>query len=98
MGSTGESLTFREFEDAANRFAQLIRAHGLKRGDCIAFFMHNSLELMEVQGGAERSGLYYTLVNSQFTAAEAEYIINDCDARIVVTTSALARVAAQLPG
>jgi long-chain acyl-CoA synthetase len=97
MGSTGASLTFREFEDAANRFAQLIRAHGLERGDRIAFFMQNSLELMEVQGGAERTGLYYTLVNSQFTPAEAEYIINDCGARIVVTTSALATVAAQLP-
>lgn len=97
MGGTGASLTFREFEDAANRFAQLVRAHGLERGDRVAFFMQNSLELIAVQGGAERTGLYYTLLNSQFTAAEAEYTINDCDARLVVTTQRLADVAAQLP-
>jgi acyl-coenzyme A synthetase/AMP-(fatty) acid ligase len=97
MAGTGASLTFREFEDAADRFAQLLRAHGLRRGDRVAFFMPNSLELMEVQGGAERTGLYYTLINSQLQAQEAAYIVNDCSARVVVTSSALVEVASQLP-
>jgi long-chain acyl-CoA synthetase len=97
MGESGASVTFREFEDAANQVAQLFRAHGLARGDRVAFFMQNCLELMIVQGGAERTGLYYTLVNSQFTAPEAAYIINDCRARIVITTSRLAEQAARLP-
>jgi long-chain acyl-CoA synthetase len=97
MGGTESSLTFREFEDAANRFAQLVRAHGLARGDRVAFFLQNSLELMEVQGGAERTGLYYTLLNSQFKAPEAEYILNDSGARVVVTSHGLADVAAHLP-
>ena len=97
MGETGASLTFQEFEDAANRFAQLLRAQGLTRGDRVAFFMPNSLELMEVQGGAERTGLYYTLINSQLKTAEAAFIINDCGARIVVTSADLLSDAAGLP-
>ena len=97
MGESGRALTFREFEDAANRMAQFLRAQGLRRGDRIAFFMENSLELVEVQGGAERTGLYYTLVNAQYTAAEAAYIINDCGARVVVTTARLTAAATKLP-
>jgi acyl-CoA synthetase (AMP-forming)/AMP-acid ligase II len=54
--------------------------------------------MIEVQGGAERTGLYYTLVNSHLTAAEAAWIVNDCEARVVFTTSRLADVAGQLVG
>lgn len=97
MAGTGVSQTFREYEDAANRFAQLLRATGLTRGERVAFFMPNSIELMEVQGGAERTGLYFSLINSQLKAQEAAYIVNDCRARLVVTSSALTEVARRLP-
>jgi acyl-CoA synthetase (AMP-forming)/AMP-acid ligase II len=40
--------------------------------------------------------LYYTAVNSHLTAEEAAYIVDDCDASILVSTRQLAAVAAQL--
>ncbi len=52
--------------------------------------------MVEVQGGAERTGLYYTLASAQLTASEAAYIINDCGATVVFTTSRMA-VAVELP-
>ena len=33
MASTGESVTYREYEARANRLAHLLRAHGLARLD-----------------------------------------------------------------
>src|SRR5215469_15062554 len=60
---TGEQLTFRQFEEAANRVAHLFRDFGLRQRDRVAVFMENCFEMVEVQGGAERTGLYYTLVS-----------------------------------
>ena len=51
----------RRVRGRCNRVAQLLRAAGLRRGDHIAFFMENNPRLLEIEGGAERTGLYYTL-------------------------------------
>ncbi|QYB00288.1 AMP-binding protein (plasmid) [Rhodococcus sp. USK10] len=97
MSGSRETRTFREFEDAANRFAHFLRAQGMRVGDRVAFVMKNSLEMVEVQGGAERTGLYYTLVNSHLTADEAAWIIDNSGARVVVVSGDLAHIVARLP-
>ena len=98
LAETGEARTYRQFEEAANQVAHFLRGCDLRRGERIAVFMENCLEMVEVQGGAERTGLYYTLVNSHLTAGEAAWIVNDCEARVVFTTRRLADVAEQLIG
>ncbi|MTD14206.1 AMP-binding protein [Nakamurella sp. YIM 132087] len=96
MADTGEQLTYAEYEAAANRLAHLLRAEGLQRTDHVAYFMENSLEMVVAMGAGERTGLYYTLVNSHLTTAEAAWIINDSAAEVVVTTARMA-AAAGLP-
>jgi long-chain acyl-CoA synthetase len=97
MATSGETLTFRQYDDAANRMAQLYRAQGLGFKDHVAFFFENNLRMLECEGGAERSGLYYTCINSYLAADEVAYIINDSESRIVVTSKAKREVAMQLP-
>jgi long-chain acyl-CoA synthetase len=97
MAGSGEVVTFRQFEDAANRAAQLFRAQGLQRGDHVAFFFENNLRMLEVEGGAERTGLYFTCVNSYLAPDEVAYIINDSESKVVVTSKAKREVAMQLP-
>ena len=97
MAGGGEVVTFRQFEDAANRAAQLFRAQGLQRGDHVAFFFENNLRMLEVEGGAERTGLYFTCVNSYLAPDEVAYIINDSESKVVVTSKAKREVAMQLP-
>ena len=46
--------------------------------------------------GLQRSGLYYTMVNTHLAAEEAAYIVEDCGARTLITSSALAPLAAAL--
>ena len=53
--------------------------------------------MLECEGGAERSGLYYTCINSYLAPDEVAYIINDSEARVVVTSAAKREVAMQLP-
>src|SRR5436309_15738273 len=97
MASTGQTLTFAEFEAAANRVAQLFRDQGLKRLDHVAFFMENNPRLLECEGGAERTGLYYTCINSYLAPDEVAYIVNDSKAKVVVSSRAKRETAIALP-
>ena len=99
---SGATMTFADFDANANRLAHLFRDAGLRRGDHVAIFMENNLRYCEVMSAAERTGLYYTCVNSFLTAAEVAFIVDDCDARVFVTSVAKSDVAveaaAETPG
>jgi long-chain acyl-CoA synthetase len=97
MATSGEVITFGEYEAASNRMAHLYRDQGLQRLDHVAFFMENNPRMLECEGGAERTGIYYTCVNSYLAAEEVAYIVNDCGARVFVTSAAKHDVASQLP-
>ncbi|MGH9028666.1 MAG: AMP-binding protein [Acidimicrobiales bacterium] len=97
MASGGQVVSFADYEASANQVAQMLRESGLRRRDHIAIFMENDHRMLICEGGAERTGLYYTCVNSYLTAEEVAYIVNDCEARVVVTSIAKAEVASQLP-
>src|SRR3954451_20175133 len=97
MATSGETITFGEYEARCNRLAHLYRDLGLRRGDHVAFFMENNPRMLEAEGAAERSGLYFTCVNSYLSPEEAAYIVNDCEAQLVVSSAAKREVAAELP-
>ena len=97
MAPSGRTLTFAEYEAAANQVAHVLRETGLRKGDHIAIFMENHPAMLVAEAGAERTGLYFTPVNSYLSAEEVAYVINDSRSRIVVTSTAKADVAAQLP-
>ena len=50
MGTSGETVSFGEYEARCNATAHLLRAAGLKRGDHIAVFMENQPRLLEIKG------------------------------------------------
>lgn len=97
MAGSGQTLTYQELDERANRLAHLFRDHGLVPGDHIALFMENHAEMIVAMSAAERTGLFYTPVNSFLSAAEAAFIVNDSLSRLVVTTAAKLDVAQQLP-
>src|ERR1700726_4202215 len=74
MASSGEAVTYAELEARNNRLAHLLRKLGLKRLDHYAVFMENNSRYLEACGAGERSGLYYTCVNSYLTAAERGHL------------------------
>ncbi|MCB2049664.1 MAG: AMP-binding protein, partial [Novosphingobium sp.] len=96
--SDGATISFGQLEDQANRTAQLLRKLGLKRGDTISLLVGNSIEFLEINNGAQRSGLYLVPIASRLNAEEAAYIVNDSQSRVVVidaTTKHGADLAAQ---
>src|SRR5262249_39233681 len=97
MADSGEMITFRAYEDASNRAAQLFRDQGLQTRDHVAFLFENNPRMLELEGGAERTGLYYTCINSYLAPDEVAYVINDSDARVVATSLRMREVARELP-
>jgi long-chain acyl-CoA synthetase len=96
MASTGAAVTYRELNDRSNRLAQCFFAAGLRFGDHIAIVMENRAEFFEVCWAAQRSGLYYTCINWHFNAEETEYILDDCDAQVLVISDTFRDLAAEL--
>jgi fatty-acyl-CoA synthase/long-chain acyl-CoA synthetase len=99
MAASGEVVTFGQYEACANRVARMLRGAGLQRRDHVAIFMDNDPRMLMLmcEGGAERTGVYYTCVNSYLSAEEVAYIVNDSHARVVMTTGAKSDVASGLP-
>ena len=93
MAQSGETITYREFDERSNRLAHLLRDIGLKRGDHYAVFMENHPRYIECDAAGQRSGLYFTNVNSFLTAGELAYIVNNSLSRVLITSEARRGVA-----
>jgi len=96
--SSGQTVTFGELEARSCRLAHALRAHGLRAGDHVAVLLPNDDRTHEVVWGLQRSGLYYTVVNTHLAADEAAYIIEDCGAHVLITSTGLAPLATELVG
>jgi long-chain acyl-CoA synthetase len=93
MAASGEAITFAEYEARCNQVALFLRAAGLKRGDHISVFMENQLRMLEIEGGAERAGLYYTLINIYLAPDEVAYIVTNSRSRLLFSSAARRDVA-----
>src|ERR1700724_2769301 len=93
MATSGEAVTYAELEARSNRLAHLFRKLGLRRLDHYAIFMENNSRYLEACGAGERSGLYYTCVNSYLTGSELAYIIANSESRVLITSVAKLDVA-----
>lgn len=98
IAETNEVVTFGELEARANQGAHLFRRLGLVRGDHIALLLENHREFFTIAWAAQRAGLYYTAISWRLQSEEVEYIVNNCEAQVFITSSARADVVASLKG
>jgi long-chain acyl-CoA synthetase len=96
MASTGAVTTFTELDAAANRLSRLLRAAGVEPGDHVAFCMENHPRFLEVAWGCHYAGAVYTACSSRLTSGELAYILNDCEAKVFITSQYKADQAAEI--
>lgn len=87
MASTGESVSYREYEARTNQLSHLLRAHGLERLDHYSIFMENNARYIECCGAGERSGLYYTCINHYLQADELAYILTNSESKLLIVSA-----------
>ncbi len=86
MASSGQSVSYAEFEMRANRMAHLLCAEGLDQRDHFSIMMENNDRYLEACAAGERTGLYYTCINSYLTADELAYILDNSESQILITS------------
>ncbi|MEY4373429.1 MAG: hypothetical protein RL219_2198, partial [Actinomycetota bacterium] len=86
MGGSGFTQSFAQLDAAANRLSHLLRAAGVQPGDHVAICMENHDRYFEVVWGCHYAGAVYTACSSRLTSGELSYIINDCAARVFITS------------
>lgn len=82
----GHTISYRELDERSAQLAHHLRSRGLEVGDHVALVAENHPEFLVAIWGFERAGLYYTAINSHLTTPEIAYIIDDCDARVVLSS------------
>ncbi|MEC9068179.1 MAG: acyl-CoA synthetase [Pseudomonadota bacterium] len=92
MAGSGESVTYAELDDTANRFAHFLREQGLGRDDAFALLMENNALYLQLVWGSQRAGTMMVPVSTRLTAPEIAYILEDSGAKFLVASTRYAEV------
>jgi long-chain acyl-CoA synthetase len=92
----GVTVSYGELYARSQRVAALLHAAGLRRGDAVALVLPNCPQFFEITWGCQLSGLYYSAVNTHFTADEVAYVVDDSEARAVFIDASMVDLAARL--
>jgi len=83
-------LTWRETRRAAARVAGGFEALGVEPGDRIAFMIGNRVEFVLALFACAQLGAVAVPMSTRLQKPEVAYVLNDCDARLVIHDEALA--------
>jgi len=87
----GESLTYAELDERANRLARLLRERGVGPGVPVGVWMERSLDMIVAVLGILKAGGHYLPLDPSWPAERAEAILAASKTPVVVTRSALLR-------
>src|SRR5450631_2520330 len=83
MAASGEAISYSELERRSNRLAHY------------SIFMENHVRYVECCAAGERSGLYYTCINSYLQPDEVAYLLQNSQSTVLVTSMAKLEIARQ---
>ena len=85
----GKRITYRELDDAVNRFANALSKVGVKKGDKVALFLPNIPQFVISYYGAIRMGAIETAISPLYREREVEHQLNDSETETIVVLDAL---------
>ena len=78
------AITWKEFDDLANKVANALIAKGVKKGDKVIHLMMNCLEWLPAYFGILRTGAWAVPLNFRFTADDIRYCADIAEARAIL--------------
>ena len=78
------SLTYAEFDRAADELAHGLAAQGIGRGDQVAIWMTNCPDWVVCWMACVRVGAVLVTLNTRFKQEEVEYILRQSDAKLLI--------------
>ncbi|MFQ5434158.1 MAG: long-chain fatty acid--CoA ligase [Anaerolineae bacterium] len=90
---TGRQFTYAQFNERANRFASFLQDElGIRRGERVSILAQNSSDYYEALFGCGKMGAVLNTLNWRLTPPELEFIINDCQPRVLLYEPEFAEV------
>ena len=83
----GDPLSYAALDDRCRRFAVFLRSRSVAPGERVALLLQNVPEFVIAYFGAIAAGCVAVPVNYRLSPPEIAYILSDCAASVVVTTS-----------
>ncbi|OBA76567.1 non-ribosomal peptide synthetase [Mycobacterium sp. 1554424.7] len=84
------SITYRELDEAANRFAHLLSRHGVGTGACVALLLERSAQAVVAMLAVLKTGAAYLAIDPKLPAARIAFMLDDAAPVAAVTTAGLA--------
>lgn len=78
-GEYRREMTWKVFDEKANRFANLLIKRGIKKGDKVAILLMNCLEWLPIYFGILKTGAIAVPLNFRYTANEIKYCLDLSD-------------------
>ncbi|MBW2095657.1 MAG: AMP-binding protein [Deltaproteobacteria bacterium] len=78
------SITWKEFDETANRIANALISKGIKKGDKVIHLMMNCLEWLPLYFGILRTGAWAVPLNFRFTAGDIRYCAEIAEAKAMI--------------
>lgn len=79
-----KSITWQQFNQEANRFANLLIKNGVKRDSKVAILLMNCLEWLPLYFGILKAGALAVPLNFRYTAEEIRYCLDLADVSILI--------------
>jgi len=89
-GEDGSTVTYRELDERANRYARWALASGVRKGDSIALLMENKPEYIIAWLGIVKMGATAALINTNLTGMGLGHCLNISGANVAIVDSELA--------
>ena len=83
-GPYRREITWRIFNEKANRFANLLLERGVKKGDKVAVLLMNCLEWLPIYFGILKTGALAVPLNFRYTSDEIKYCIDLAEVDVLV--------------
>lgn len=94
---TDKKLTYRELHEQVCKFANVLKKHGVKKGDRVTIYMPMVVELTVAMLACARIGAVHSIVFGGFSAAALAERIQDSTSSLLVTADGAFRGAKPVP-
>ena len=84
-----QSLTYRELDEAANRYAHLLFGYGVGPGARVALLLERSAQAVVAMLAALKTGAAYLAIDPALPAARMQFMLDDAAPIAVITTAEL---------
>ncbi len=79
-----KEISWKEFDDNANRVANALIARGVKKGDVVAHLMMNSIHWLEAYFGILKTGAMAAPLNFRFISRQIKYCVDIAEPKVMI--------------